>query len=137
MNLVGQRIITQLRQQVYDHLQSLSLSFFDRTATGNLMSRITNDVTMIQGAVSDAVTGMLKDAFSVVALTGVIFYRDWKLAVWAMIVLPFAFFPVVKFGEDAPAGQHEEPAVHGRHHGAPSRDDQRESHRQGIRDGRL
>ena len=99
MNFVGQRIITELRQQIYDHLQGLSLSFFDRTATGNLMSRITNDVTMIQGAVSDAVTGMLKDAFSVVALTGVIFYRDWKLAVGAMIVLPFAFFPVVKFGK--------------------------------------
>jgi len=98
MNFVGQKIVTQLRQQIYDHLQSLSLSFFDRTATGNMMSRITNDVTMIQGAVSDAVTGMLKDAFSVVALTGVIFYRDWKLAMGAMIVLPFAFFPVVKFG---------------------------------------
>lgn len=99
MNFVGQRIVTQLRQQIYDHLQSLSLSFFDRTATGNMMSRITNDVTMIQGAVSDAVTGMLKDAFSVVALTGVIFYRDWKLALGAMIVLPLAFLPVVKFGK--------------------------------------
>lgn len=99
MNFVGQKIVTQLRQQIYDHLQSLSLSFFDRTATGNMMSRITNDVTMIQGAVSDAVTGMLKDAFSVVALAGVIFYRDWELALGAMIVLPLAFFPVVKFGK--------------------------------------
>jgi subfamily B ATP-binding cassette protein MsbA len=99
MSYVGQRIVTQLRQQLYDHLQTLSLAFFDKTSTGILMSRITHDVNLIQGAVSNAVTGVLKDAFSVVGLTFVIFYRDWKLALIAMFVLPFAFFPIVKFGK--------------------------------------
>ncbi len=98
MSYVGQRIVTQLRQQLYDHLQTLSLSFFDRIPTGLLMSRITNDVNLIQGAVSNAVTGLLKDFFSIIGLTGVIFYRDWKLALISMLVLPFAFFPIVKFG---------------------------------------
>jgi subfamily B ATP-binding cassette protein MsbA len=98
MSYVGQRIVTQLRQKLYDHLQTLSLSFFDRIPTGLLMSRITNDVNLIQGAVSNAVTGLLKDSFSIICLGGVIFYRDWKLALIAMVVLPAAFFPIVKFG---------------------------------------
>lgn len=98
MNYVGQRIVTRLRQQLYDHIQSLSLSYFDKTPTGVLMSRITNDVNLIQGAVSNAVTGVLRDSFSVVGLVAVIFYRDWRLAIIAMVVLPFAFFPIVKFG---------------------------------------
>jgi subfamily B ATP-binding cassette protein MsbA len=98
MSYVGQRIITQLRQELYDHLQVLSLSFFDKMPTGVLMSRITNDVNLIQGAVSSVVTGLLKDALSIVGLVGLIFYQDWKLALIAMAVLPFAFFPIVKFG---------------------------------------
>ena len=98
MSYVGQRVVSQVRQQLYDHLQILSLSFFDRTPTGVLMSRITNDVNLLQAAVSSAITGMLKDCVSVVGLIGVVFYRDWELAVVAMVVLPFAFFPIVKFG---------------------------------------
>jgi len=98
MNFVGQRIVAQLRQQLYDHLQSLSLAFFDKTPTGVLMSRITNDVNLMQGAVSGALTGLLVDTFSVVGLIFVIFYRDWRLACISMVVLPFAFLPIVKFG---------------------------------------
>ena len=98
MSYVGQRIIVQLRQQLYDHLQRLSLSFFDRMPTGLLMSRVTNDVNLIQGAVSNAVTGILRDPLTVVGLVAVMFYRDWQLAAVAMVVLPFAFFPIVKFG---------------------------------------
>ncbi|MFH1624341.1 MAG: ABC transporter ATP-binding protein, partial [Pseudomonadota bacterium] len=62
------------------------------------MSRITNDVNLIQGAVSGAVTSILKDFFSIIALMGVVFYRDWKLASFAFLVLPFAIIPIVKFG---------------------------------------
>jgi subfamily B ATP-binding cassette protein MsbA len=98
MSYVGQSIIAHLRQQLYNHIQTLSLSFFDKTPTGILMSRITNDVNQIQGAVSDTVTGLLKDCFSIIGLLVVIFYRDWQLALIAMAVLPFAFFPIVKFG---------------------------------------
>jgi ATP-binding cassette, subfamily B, bacterial MsbA len=99
MSYVGNKIVVDLRQQLYDHLQRLSLSFFDKTPTGILMSRITNDVTQIQAAVKDCVTGIIRDALSVVALVGVVFYRDWQLAIIAVIILPFAFFPIVKFGQ--------------------------------------
>ena len=98
MSYVGERIVAQLRESLYAHLQRMSLSYFDRTSTGLLMSRIMNDVSLIQGAVSNAVTGILKDAFTVVGLIGVIFYREWRLAILAMLVLPIAVLPIVKFG---------------------------------------
>ncbi len=98
MSFVGEKIVAGLREGLYAHLQKLSLSYFDRTATGLLMSRIINDVNLIQGAVSNAVTGILKDSFTILGLIGVIFYRDWQLAILAMLVLPIAVFPIVKFG---------------------------------------
>jgi subfamily B ATP-binding cassette protein MsbA len=98
MSYVGQRIVAHLRQQLYNHLQRLPLSFFDRMPTGLLMSRVTNDVNLVQGAVSNAITALLKDPLTLVGLMAVMFARDWQLSLIAMVVLPFAFFPVVKFG---------------------------------------
>jgi subfamily B ATP-binding cassette protein MsbA len=98
MSYVGQRIVAHLRQQLYDHLQRLPLSFFDRMPTGLLMSRVTNDVNLVQGAVSNAITGLLKDPLTLVGLLAVMFIREWQLSLISMVVLPFAFFPVVKFG---------------------------------------
>jgi len=98
MSHVGQRIIADLREKIYNHLQSMSLSFFTRNPTGVLMSRITNDVSMVQGAVTDAVTGLLKDLFTIIGLVGVVFYRDWKLAIIALVVFPLAVYPIFKFG---------------------------------------
>jgi subfamily B ATP-binding cassette protein MsbA len=97
MNYVGQRVVADLRQRLYSHLQTLSLSFYDRTPTGVLMSRITNDVNSIQGAVSDAVTGIIKDAFTALGLICVVFYRDWLLALVAIFVFPLAAFPFISF----------------------------------------
>jgi subfamily B ATP-binding cassette protein MsbA len=98
MAYVGQKIIADLREKIYSHLQSLSLSFFARNPTGVLMSRVTNDVGLVQGAVTDAVTGLLKDSFTIVGLVGVVFYRDWKLAIVALVVFPLAVYPIFKFG---------------------------------------
>lgn len=98
MSYVGQRIIADLREKIYNHLQSLSLSFFTRHPTGVLMSRIINDVNLVQGAVSEAVTGLIKDFFTIIGLVVVVFYRDWRLALVAMVVFPLAIYPLVKFG---------------------------------------
>ncbi|MBU4564800.1 MAG: lipid A export permease/ATP-binding protein MsbA [Desulfarculus sp.] len=98
MQYVGQRIVTQFRIDLYAHLQRLSLSYYDRTPTGELMSRITNDVNQMQGAVSSVVTGVLKDMFTIVGLVAVIVYRDWFLAVFALGVFPLCVIPLVKFG---------------------------------------
>ena len=99
MNFIGQRVVTDLRNRLYRQIQRQSLSFFTKNPTGVLMSRITNDVASVQGAVSDAVTSLLKDSFTLLCLVFVIFYRDWQLASIAMLVFPLAVYPIAKFGE--------------------------------------
>jgi subfamily B ATP-binding cassette protein MsbA len=98
MNYVGENVIKTLRNDLYSRIQDLPIAFFHKEQTGVLMSRITNDVNVIKAMVSTAVTGSLKDSFTIVGLTFVIFYRDWKMALFAFVVLPIAFFPVVEFG---------------------------------------
>lgn len=99
MSFIGLRIVTDLRNKLYDQIQKQSLSFFTQHPTGMLMSRITNDVMSIQSASSEAVTSIIKDTFSIIALIGVIFYTDWKLAIIAMVVFPVTIYPISRFGK--------------------------------------
>ncbi|MDQ5984385.1 MAG: Lipid A export ATP-binding/permease protein MsbA [Syntrophus sp. SKADARSKE-3] len=99
MNFIGLRIIADVRNQLYRKIQTQSLTFFTKHPTGVLMSRITNDVGTIQGAVSDAVTSLFKDTFTLVSLIFVIFYRDWQLAIIATLVFPVIIYPIAKFGK--------------------------------------
>lgn len=98
MNRIGQRVVTDLRNSLYNHIQVQPLSFFSKNPTGTLMSRITNDVNLIQSAVSEAVTSILKDSVTLVGLLFVVFYRDWKLALIAMVVFPVTIYPISEFG---------------------------------------
>lgn len=95
----GHRIIMDLRIKVYSHIHSLPLSFFGKTPTGELISRIFGDVGLMQAAVSSVLVGILKDLFTVFGLLGVIFYQDWKLALISLIFLPLASIPIYKFGK--------------------------------------
>jgi len=99
MNFVGFRIIADIRAKLYSHLQTLSLSFFTKTPTGTVISRIMNDVTLIQGAVSSTLAGIFKDIFSFFGLVGVAFLQSWKLAIIAYIIFPLAFIPIREFGK--------------------------------------
>ena len=99
MSFIGQRIIADLRNTLYWQIQKQSLAFFTRNPTGLLMSRITNDVAYVQGAVSDAVTSLLRDSSTLIFLVFVVFYRDWQLAIIGMLVFPLTVFPIAKFGE--------------------------------------
>jgi len=98
MDYVGQSIIRRLRNRLYNSIQDLPLAFFQKEQTGALMSRITYDVNIIKAMMSSAVAGALRDVFTILFLTFVIFYRDWKMACFAYFILPFAFIPLVKFG---------------------------------------
>lgn len=98
MNYVGEDIIRRLRNQLYDRIQDLPLAFFQRERTGTLMSRITNDVNILKSMVSTTVTGFLRDASTIVGLTAVIFYQNWRMAILAFVVMPLAFWPVFILG---------------------------------------
>ena len=96
---VGQCVIRDLRNRIYSHFNDLDLGFFQNHPTGELISRIINDVTLLQGAISHALIRILRDFFSVISLLGVIFYMDWRLALISLIFLPMASVPVVVFGK--------------------------------------
>lgn len=99
MSHVGQNIIRRLRNQLYEHIQDLPLSFFQKEKTGALMSRITNDVNTVKSMVSSVVTGSIRDLFTIIGLTFVIFYQIWQLALFAFIILPVAFYPIAALGK--------------------------------------
>ena len=98
MNFVGHSIVKRFRDELYSHIQTLPLSFFHKHDTGLLMARIMNDVNIVKETVSSATTGVIKECFTVVFLLGLIFYQDWKLALIAIVVLPFATIPIIRFG---------------------------------------
>jgi subfamily B ATP-binding cassette protein MsbA len=98
MNYVGKKIIQKLRDRLYNRITDLPISFFHHEKTGVLISRVTNDVNIINNMVSSLITGSLRDFFTIIGLTIVIFYRDWRMAIFALIVLPIAFFPIVALG---------------------------------------
>jgi len=98
MSYVGQGIVKRLRDMLYDKITDLPLSFFYREKTGVLMSRLTNDVNIIKNMVSNAVTGAMNDLFKIIFLTITIFYLIWKLALFAIVILPLVFYPIVVFG---------------------------------------
>jgi subfamily B ATP-binding cassette protein MsbA len=99
MSHIGLRIVTNLRNQLYEQIQRQSLAFFTQHPTGLLMSRVTNDVTVMQSAASEAITSLIRDTFSIIFLVGLIFYTDWKLAFLAMIVFPATIYPISRFGK--------------------------------------
>lgn len=98
MNYVGQKVVMDIRQALYDHIQRLSLYYFISIPVGQLISRITGDVNVLQSSVSRAITSIIKDLFTALGLLIVIFYRDFKLAIIAFLVLPFLFIPIFQFG---------------------------------------
>lgn len=99
LEMVGQCVIRDLRNKIYTHLHDMPLHFFHQHPTGELISRIMNDVTMLQGSVTHALIRTLRDFFSVIGLIGVIFFMDWRLALVSMLFLPMAAVPIVVFGK--------------------------------------
>ncbi len=98
MNAAGIRIIRDIRNDLYKHLHRLSMSYFTETPTGILMSRVTYDVSMIQSAITDALTGAVRDVLTVIALAGVALYRNPTLGALGLLGFPFAMIPMVRFG---------------------------------------
>ncbi len=96
---VGLAVIRDFRSKLFEHIHIQPLSFFHSYPTGTLISRVVSDVTLMQQAVSSALVGVLRDFFSVIVLMGVVFYLNWKLALFCFLILPVAAFPIVKFSK--------------------------------------
>jgi ATP-binding cassette subfamily B protein len=99
-NTVGQRVMHDLRAAVYRHLQRLSLAFFTRTRTGEIQSRIANDIGGVQGVVTSTATSIVSNVTTVLAATVAMFVLDWRLALAALGLLPFFIWLTRRVGEE-------------------------------------
>ena len=96
---VGLRIINDVRDGLNRHLQFLSLSFFQRHPTGTLISRVTNDVSLVRSALTDSVASLIRDTTSLLALIVVAFLKDWVLATIAFVVFPASVLPIIRMSK--------------------------------------
>jgi ATP-binding cassette subfamily B protein len=87
-NQVGQRVMHDLRTTVYRHLQRLSLAFFTRTRTGEVQSRIANDIGGVEGVVTSTATSIVSNVTTVIAAVVAMFLLDWRLAVFSLALIP-------------------------------------------------
>jgi ATP-binding cassette, subfamily B, bacterial MsbA len=96
---IGQRVVTDLRNQLTSHMQRLDLAFFNRQRAGQIVSRVTADVTLVRGTVTDALTSVFQDITRLIGLVGVAIYMDWVLALLAFCLFPVAGLPLRYFSK--------------------------------------
>ena len=95
----GSRIINDFRNILFEHVQNLSVSFFIKNPTGELMSRVTNDVNLLERAAAKGFIDFLQETTTLCGLTFVLFTQDLLLAGIAMLVMPWALIPFLRFGK--------------------------------------
>ena len=99
MSDIGQRVIRDIKSQLYTKIQSLSLDYFTHKRGGELMSRITNDVKIVENAVSYGSTDLIYQSLQVVIFATVIFFIYFKMALIVFVFLPLISFPIIKVGK--------------------------------------
>lgn len=98
MTRVGQNVLCDLQNRLFRHLLTMDLAFFAAHRTGALISRLTTDIAAMRTAVSTALTGLGREALSIVFLVGVMFYQDWLLATVAFVAFPATIIPIATLG---------------------------------------
>ncbi|MBM3751174.1 MAG: lipid A export permease/ATP-binding protein MsbA [Acidimicrobiia bacterium] len=99
MTDVGQRVVRDLRTLLFAHILNQSAAFFSKWTSGQLMSRINNDVNQIQSAASETIADLVRESLTVVALAGYLFWLDANLAVICIAVVPLVVYPLVRLGQ--------------------------------------
>jgi ATP-binding cassette, subfamily B, bacterial MsbA len=99
MDDIGQRVVLQLRGDLFAHLLNQSAAFFARRTTGQLLSRINNDVGQVQRAVAETVGDLARESLALVGYAGLLFYYDPKLALVCMTAAPLVIYPLVRLGK--------------------------------------
>lgn len=99
MNYIGQQVVMNLRNRVFEHIHRLSLRFFAKKSTGMLMARINQDVSLVQGTVSDAIASIIREPLNIIGFLCVLFYLNWRWTLIAIIVLPFIGILIDRLGK--------------------------------------
>lgn len=96
---VGHLVVRDFRNAIDRHLLSLPPSYFVRHSTAGVISRITNDVILVRGLLTDTLAAVIRDSIRIVALTGAALYLDPLLALIAVVVFPIGIYPVIRYGK--------------------------------------
>jgi ATP-binding cassette subfamily B protein len=96
---VGEGVIFDLRWTLYNHLQRMSLRFFTETRTGELMSRLNNDVIGAQRAISNTLVTIISNFVTLIATLSIMIALEWRLTLLGLVILPLFFFPARRAGK--------------------------------------
>jgi subfamily B ATP-binding cassette protein MsbA len=96
---VGQRVVRDLRDRLFRHTLDQSAGFFARRTTGELVSRITNDVNQVQSVVSETIADLIRESLAIVGFATLMFLKDWHLALVVMTAAPLIVYPLVHLGK--------------------------------------
>ncbi len=99
MKSIGFKVVKRLRDDLFEHLMYQSAGYFDNTATGNLMTRLTSDVDKVQEALAGSMKDFIQEVFTLLALLIFIFYKDWQLAMAFFVIVPLAGVPLAIFSK--------------------------------------
>ncbi len=99
MEGLGHRVVMVVRNQLFRHMLDQSAAFFSRRAVGQLLSRINNDVGLVQRAVSETIGDLARESLVLIGSMALLFYYDAKLALLCMVGAPLAVYPLVRFGK--------------------------------------
>ncbi|GAA1688552.1 ABC transporter ATP-binding protein [Fodinicola feengrottensis] len=99
-NTVGQKVMHDVRVSVYEHLQRLSLAFFTRTRTGEIQSRIANDIGGINNVITTTATSAVQSGTTAIAVAVALFVLDWRLALLALLVVPLFLLITLRVGRE-------------------------------------
>lgn len=97
-SFIGYRVVMDMRNQVFQHLQRLSLSFYRRKRTGEIMSRLINDTNLLQNVFVENIMRLILNILLVVGVVMFIFYIDWRLSLFTFLILPFLILTLTKLG---------------------------------------
>lgn len=95
---VGNRVVMDLRVRAFSHLQDLSIGYYNSSKTGEMISRTTNDTTLIEHAVATVITDLARQPIMFIGGISYAFCLDWKLAFCSLVVFPFCLIPIILFG---------------------------------------
>jgi len=95
---VGQHVVKDVRSALFRHILDQSASFFSRHTTGQLLSRVTNDVAQVQRAVSETIGDLLRESLAIVGYTALLFYYDARLALVCLTGAPLVIYPLARLG---------------------------------------
>jgi subfamily B ATP-binding cassette protein MsbA len=99
MTDVGQRVVMDIRNRLFRHILDQSAAFFSRRTSGQLISRITNDVAQVQRGVSETLADLVQESLAVLGYAGTLFWIDAKLALFCMTAVPLIVYPLVRLGQ--------------------------------------